>query len=99
MFPVSADDVLDKLFLQDSNEFDVIQVVKHNLTLRNFISTSKCSVLIQNDPSNAIDPGRLEKRESGIGNRNGNRNRNRNRNRNGKRNLYKSRDNIYLNLS
>ena len=47
--------------------------------------------------------GRLEKRESGIRNTNGNRNRNRNRNRNsnrnGKRNLYKSRDNIYLNLS
>ena len=47
--------------------------------------------------------GRLEKRESGIRNRNGNRNmnwnRNRNRNRNGKRNLYKNRDNIYLNLS
>ena len=37
------------------------------------------------------------KTESGIRNRNGNRNRNRNRNRNGKRNLYKSRDNIYLN--
>ena len=33
--------------------------------------------------------GRLEKRESGI----------RNRNRNGKRNLYKSKHNIYLNLS
>ena len=41
VFPVGADDVLDKLFLQDSNEFDVIQVIKHNLTLRNFISTSK----------------------------------------------------------
>ena len=39
----------------------------------------------------------------GIRNRNMNRNRNRkrnqNRNRNGKKNLYKNRDNIYLNLS
>ena len=47
--------------------------------------------------------GRLEKRETGIRNRNGNRNRNRKRNgngnRNGKRNLYINRDNIYLNLS
>ena len=55
--------------------------------------------------SNARSPdqGRLEKPETGIRNRNGNRNRNRdrkrNRNRNGKRNLYKNRDNIYLNLS
>ena len=46
---------------------------------------------------------RLEKSETGIQNRKGNMNRNRkwnhNRNRNGKRNLYKKRDNIYLNLS
>ena len=55
MFPVSADDVLDEHLLPDSNEFDVIQVIKHKLTLTNFIPTSKCSVLIQNDPSNAID--------------------------------------------
>ena len=55
MFPVSADDVLDEHLLQDSNEFDVIQVIKHKLTLRNFMPTSKCSVLIQNDQSNAID--------------------------------------------
>ena len=47
--------------------------------------------------------GHLEKRETGIRNRNGNRNRNRNRNwnrrrnRNEKKNLYKNRDNIYLN--
>ena len=55
VFPVSADDVLDEHLLQDSNEFDVIQVIKHKLTLRNFIPTSKCSVLIQNNQSNAID--------------------------------------------
>ena len=51
----------------------------------------------------AAEQGRLERPEAGIRNRNRNRNRNRkrnrNRNRNGKRNLYKSRDNIYLNLS
>ena len=52
MFPVSADDVLDEHLLQDSNEFGVIQVIKHKLTLRNFIPT--CSVLIQNDPSNNV---------------------------------------------
>ena len=40
VFPVSADDVLDEHLLQDSNEFDVIQVIKHKLTLRNFIPTS-----------------------------------------------------------
>ena len=55
VFPVSADDVLDEHLLQDSDEFDVIQVIKHKLTLRNFMPTSKCSVLIQNDQSNAID--------------------------------------------
>ena len=55
VFPVSADDVLDEHLLQDSNEVDVIQVIKHKLTLRNFIPTSKCSVLIQNNQSNAID--------------------------------------------
>ena len=45
--------------------------------------------------------GVLEKPETGIRNRKGKTkvNRNRNRKRNGKRNLYKSRDNIYLNLS
>ena len=43
--------------------------------------------------------GRLEKPETGIRKRNRNRKGNRNRNRNGKRNLYKNRDNIYLNLS
>ena len=45
--------------------------------------------------------GVLEKPETGIRNRKGNAkvNRNRKRKRNGKRNLYKSRDNIYLNLS
>ena len=45
--------------------------------------------------------GVLEEPETGIRNRKGKTkvNRNRNRKRNGKRNLYKSRDNIYLNLS
>ena len=31
VFPVSTDDVLDKHLLQDSKEFDVIQVIKHKL--------------------------------------------------------------------
>ena len=44
--------------------------------------------------------GRLEKPETGIGNRNGNGNRNRNRNRNSnvKGNQYKNRDIIYFKL-
>ena len=52
-----------------------------------------------------LNNGCLEKRETGIWDRNGNKNRNRNRNRkgnrnrNGKKNLYKNRNNIYLNLS
>ena len=63
----------------------------------------RISQLVRSTLSSSARPehhaGRLEKRETGIRNRNGNRNRNRNRNRNGKRNLHKSRDNIYLNLS
>ena len=55
VFPVSTVDVLDKHLLQDSKEFDVIQVIKHKLTLKNFIPTSKCSVLIQNALSNVTD--------------------------------------------
>ena len=59
----------------------------------------RISQLVRSTLSSSARPkhhaGRLEKRETGIRNRNGNRN----RNRNGKRNLYKSRDNIYLNLS
>ena len=68
---------------------------------------NRISQLVRSTLSSSARPehraGRLEKRETGIRNRNGNRNRNRkrnwNRNWNGKRNLYKSRDNIYFNLS
>ena len=34
VFPISTDDVLDEHLLMDSQEFDVIQVIKHKLTLK-----------------------------------------------------------------
>ena len=55
VFSVSSDDVLYEHLLQSSKEFDVIQVIKHKLKLRNFISTSKCSVVMQNDSSIDFD--------------------------------------------
>lgn len=47
--PISTDDVLDKHLFLNSQEFDVIQVIKHKLTLDNFVSTSKCPVLVEDN--------------------------------------------------
>ena len=46
VFPISSDDVLDKHLFLNSQEFDVIHVIKHKLTLDKFIGFSKCSVLM-----------------------------------------------------
>ncbi|KAL9951170.1 hypothetical protein ACROYT_G043787 [Oculina patagonica] len=51
VLPISTDDVLDKHLFSNSHEFDVIHVIKHKLTLDNFVGSSKCSVLV-NDNSN-----------------------------------------------
>ena len=53
-FPISTDDVLDNHFLLNSQEFDIIQVIQHKLTLNNFVGLSKCSVLMDNDSVMAI---------------------------------------------
>ena len=55
MFPVSSYDVLDEHLFGDSTEFDIIQVIKHKLTMRNFIPASKCTVLMQKDSSNVME--------------------------------------------
>ena len=47
VFRVSTYDVLDEHLFEDSREFDIIQVIKHKLTMRNFIPASKCTVLMQ----------------------------------------------------
>ena len=47
VFPVSTYDVLDEHLFEDFTEFDIIQVIKHKLTMRNFIPASKCTVLMQ----------------------------------------------------
>ena len=54
VFPISTDDVLDNHFLLNSQEFDIIQVIRHKLTLNNFVGLSKCSVLMDNDSVMAI---------------------------------------------
>ena len=55
VFPVSTYDVLDEHLFGDSREFDIIQVIKHKLTMRNFIPASKCTVLMQTDSSNVME--------------------------------------------
>ena len=47
VFPVRTYDVLEEHLFGDSTEFDIIQVIKHKLTMRNFIPASKCTVLMQ----------------------------------------------------
>ena len=49
VFPISTDDVLDTHKLLDLQEFDVIEVIKHKLTLDNFVGSSKCSVLVDDN--------------------------------------------------
>lgn len=49
VLPISTDDVLDKHLFLNSQEFDVIQVIKHKLTLDNFVGTSKCPVLVDDN--------------------------------------------------
>ena len=51
MFPISSDDVLETHLFLKSNDFDVIQVIQHKLTLNNFTPASKCSVLTKIDAS------------------------------------------------
>ena len=51
VLPISTDDVLDKHLFSNSHDFDVIHVIKHKLTLDNFVGSSKCSVMV-NDNSN-----------------------------------------------
>ena len=54
VFRISADDVLDHHFLMNLQEFEIIQVKQHKLTLINFVRLSKYSVLIDNDSVLAI---------------------------------------------
>ena len=49
VFPISTDDVLETHLFLNSNDFDVIQVIKHKLTLNDFTTASKCSVLTKID--------------------------------------------------
>ena len=49
VFPISTDDVLETHLFLNSNDFDVIQVIKHKLTLNDFTPASKCSVLTKID--------------------------------------------------
>ena len=51
VFPISSDDVLETHLFLKSNDFDVIQVIQHKLTLNNFTPASKCSVLTKIDAS------------------------------------------------
>ncbi|KAJ7371880.1 hypothetical protein OS493_022601 [Desmophyllum pertusum] len=51
VLPISTGDVLDKHLFLNSQEFDVIQVIKHKLTLYNFVGSSKCSVQVNDNSS------------------------------------------------
>ena len=55
VFPVSTYDVLDQHLFGDSTEFDIIQVIKQKLRMRNFIPASKCAVLMEKDSSNVME--------------------------------------------
>ena len=55
VFPVRTYDVLEEHLFGDSTEFDIIQVIKHKLTMRNFIPASKCTVLMQKDSINVME--------------------------------------------
>ena len=55
VFPVRTYDVLEEHIFGDSTQFDIIQVIKHKLTMRNFIPASKCTVLMQKDSINVME--------------------------------------------